>query len=456
MTDLAVQTGEFLRRTEGVKRGARIMVAVSGGVDSCVLLHLLHQAAPALRLRLIVAHFNHQLRGAASDQDEALVRRMARRLDWPCEVGRADVAAWSRKNRVSIEMAARQLRHEFLARAAVRHGARCVATAHHADDQVELFFLRLLRGAGPDGLAGMRPHSPSPADAGVTLVRPLLDLTKTELHDYARRHKIRFREDATNHWDDFQRNRIRRRLLPFLRKSWQPALDRVILRAMRLLGDEADHLETQARLWLGSPRRDAFASLHPALQRAIIVARMIRLGADPDYECVEHLRNQPGVPRAVRDHIVLCSNRAGQLTAKPASPPTFKAENLGLDLQAQAASALFDGVRVSWRLARGGARPRATANSECFDADRVGAQIVLRHWQKGDRFQPLGLGHSQKLQDWFINRKVPRELRHQLVLATTQAGEIFWIEGQRIAEPFKITPRTRRVLRWTWQRQLLS
>src|SRR5208337_2330462 len=150
----------------------------SGGVDSMVLLHALHRLAKQHGWQLTVAHFNHRLRGRASDADENLVRRTAAAMKLAVVAGRADVKAFARKSKLSIEMAARKLRHEFLAREARKRKIRIVALAHHADDQVELFFLRLLRGTGGEGLAGMKWRSPLSADPRLTLVRPLLDVTK--------------------------------------------------------------------------------------------------------------------------------------------------------------------------------------------------------------------------------------------------------------------------------------
>ena len=197
-----------------------------------VLLHLLASFASRHGWRLTVGHFNHQLRGRSSDADERLVRRTARRLGLKCAVGSSDVRDFAKEHGISIEMAARKCRHEFLARVAVEHQARVISLAHHADDQVELFFLRLLRGAGSQGLGGMKWVGPSPANARLKLVRPLLDCSKVELTDFGQQHRIEFREDATNISQDVLRNRVRHELLPLLTRRYQPALQRTVLREM--------------------------------------------------------------------------------------------------------------------------------------------------------------------------------------------------------------------------------
>ena len=123
-----------------------------------------------------------------------------------------------------------------------------------------------------------------------------------------------------------------------------------------------------------------------------------------------------------------------------------------VSLGAKAGSAVFDGVELQWSFTPRSKLPKKSAFTEYFDAAAVGDQITLRHWQAGDRFQPIGLKHAVKLQDWFVNQKVPRAQRHKLVVATTTDREIFWVEGQRIGECAKLTPRTTQVLHWSWQR----
>ena len=155
------------------------------------------------------------------------------------------------QSKLSVEMAARKLRHEFLARTAQKQKISTIALAHHADDQVELFFLRLLRGAGGEGLAGMKWRSPSPADKNLARPPAAGFFQKRNLLAFARENKIRFRDDATNFSTDFLRNRIRNELLPLLRKNYQPGLDKTILRLMEIVGAEAEFVGEAARL--GAP-----------------------------------------------------------------------------------------------------------------------------------------------------------------------------------------------------------
>jgi tRNA(Ile)-lysidine synthase len=448
-------------------------VAVSGGVDSVVLLHLLHELARKHRWQLTAAHFNHRLRGRSSDADERLVRRTAERLKVPVLTEGADVRAFARTQKLSLEMAARKLRHAFLARAAAQGHIPSVALAHHGDDQLELFFLRLLRGSGGEGLAGMKWRNPSPSNPGIELVHPLLDQPKSVLLEYAAEQGIRYREDASNATLDFQRNRIRHELLPLLRRKYQPALDKTIARVMEITGAEAEFAAEAAREWLGravSPKAEGrrpnaqgarlpFEELPVAVQRRCVQLQLLKQGIVPDFELVEELRTAADRPVSVGTGEMpapLCAvrDRPGVVRLQAARAEDFKASALDVELKGREGEVEFGGARISWRIEafKAFGPPRPGAGRESFDADRVGSLVRLRHWQPGDRFQPIGMASPIKLQDFFTNHKVARDRRRRLLVAATAKGEVFWVEGMRISERFKLTKATIRRLQWRWKR----
>lgn len=421
-----------------------------------VLLRVLAELAPARGWMLTVAHFNHRLRGRSSDADERLVRVTAERLNLPCVVESAEVRRLAAAGRVSIEMAARELRHRFLADAARATGAESIALAHHADDQVELFFLRLLRGAGMRGLAGMRWSSPSPADAQVRLVRPLLECSKAGLIEFARAARVKSREDASNGGLDILRNKVRLELLPLLTRSYQPGLAGVILREMEILGAEGGFLERLAEEWRRKPT-GPFAELDVALQRRVLQAALIELGVRPDFEAIERLREAAGRVVTLESDVRLSRNEEGRVrhvhSSSVATEAGQNAEPLVVVLDGRAGDGSFDGLKWSWKLsAAQKTAPKFGAGREWFDAARIGEIITLRHWLPGDRFQPAGMARPVKLQDLFTNAKVPRATRTRLVVGVTAEGEIWWVEGLRVAEKFKLQPGTRQRLRWSWRR----
>jgi len=424
-------------------------VAVSGGLDSMVLLALMHRAAATHGWRLTVAHFNHRLRGAESDADEQLVRRTARQLKAPFVAGSGDVTKFAARRGLSLEMAARKMRHDFLAKTAARLKIPMVALAHHADDQVELFFLRILRGSGMDGLAGMKSSNPSPSAAHIQLIRPLLDQTKAALQAYARDHHIVFSEDASNASLDIQRNRIRHELIPLLTQHYQPALSATILRVMDVAGAEAQLVANVVQA-LSSTE---FDRLPLAAQRRLVHQQLLKLKLSPDFDLIERLRRSPNEPFAVNAESRVWRDSAGVVHVGPLpsrEPRHFRAQKKALSLRRRAGVANFGGLEISWRMTSEAAAPQA--GTEYFDAEKVGKKIWLRRWQPGDRFQPIGASSPRKLQDLFTNLRVPRAQRHERILATTSHGEIFWVEGLRMTEKFKLDEQTTRRLQWQWRR----
>ena len=454
MSDLTSHIETSIGAKRLFRDGQRILAAVSGGLDSMVLLDSLHRLSKTHRWKLTVAHFNHQLRGAESDADEQLVRKTARRLRLPFVAGRGDVPEFARKSGLSVEMAARKLRHDFLAATAAKLRIPTVALAHHADDQVELFFLRLLRGAGGGGLAGMKWSNASPSAPKIRLARPLLDLSKDALRSFAKENKIAFSEDASNASIDIQRNRVRHELIPLLTRHYQPALGRTVLRLMDVVGAEAEFVALTAREWLQGGRTPDFAHLPVAVQRRLIHQQLIEGRLSPDFDLIERLRLCAGQWIAVSPDGSVSRDAAGLVHRRQLESFQFSPRQRKLSLSAGKGGLTFGGLKINWEIVvdRAMITARKNASVEYFDADKVGAPIWLRCWRPGDRFQPIGTGSARKLQDLFTNLRVPPGERRRRVVAATWQGELFWVEGLRMAEKFKLDEHTARKLKWSWRR----
>jgi tRNA(Ile)-lysidine synthase len=268
----------------------KLIVAVSGGADSVALLHLLLDAGYR---NLVVTHYNHRLRGRASDADATFVATLAKRLDLPCEIGAGDVRKTSVTEKVSLETAAREARYRFLAEATRKHRCRTVVLAHHADDQVETCLFNFLRGSGIAGLSGMKARTTRTVGGiELELLRPLLGSTKAELLGYLKVRKIRHREDATNAVADASRNKLRLKVLPLIEELFGESFKGSIVRNASLLADEEDLLSS-----LSLPmalhetlRVSVLRDLHPALRRRVLHGWLRNQGVgEPGFAEVERV-----------------------------------------------------------------------------------------------------------------------------------------------------------------------
>lgn len=219
----------------------KYLIGVSGGRDSVALLHLLHGAGYR---NLVVCHLNHALRGRASGQDAAFVKRLAGRLEYSCETQRSDVKRLANKQKISIEVASRKARHQFFAAMAKRHRCFRLFLAHHADDQVETVLINLFRGSGLRGIAAMRARADHEIDgARMQFLRPLLGVWRTEIDDYLQRKRHRFRDDASNESDFALRNRIRHQLLPELKRLFERDVRKAVYRLAQMAESDNDALD---------------------------------------------------------------------------------------------------------------------------------------------------------------------------------------------------------------------
>ena len=452
MSDLIQKVRKNLDVQQLIPVTGRLILGVSGGLDSMVLLAVFHRLAQAKSLKLVVAHANHQLRSRESDGDAALVKRVSKRFQLPCIVERLAVRQTLEHSQESMEMVARRLRHRFFAQAARNRDIQTLALAHHADDQAELILLRLLRGAGAEGLGGMGWKGPSPVDPALTLIRPFLDIPRRELEVFAEENRIPFREDSSNHDLQIPRNRIRQELLPWLEREYNPGLRNVLQHTAQLLYAEADFMAIEARRWLHGEERASFRELHPALQREIVRQQLWELGHVGDFDLVERLRTSTGSVSAATNLFLRC-DPGGKVKVATPQKLAFQLGEFAVQIRPGRKQILWNGVKITMSLGRSPGIPtKARPSQELFDATRVGDRIAFRHWQPGDRFQPLGTPAPSKLQNLYVNRKVPAAQRRSLLIGVNGSGTIFWVESLPPGELFKVTPNTRQVLRLQWHR----
>ena len=398
-----------------IPEGTGVVVAVSGGADSVALLRILQP----LGIPLSVAHLNHGLRGTDSDEDEAFVRRLAGELDLPCTVKRVDVNALADSRRLSVEMAAREARQAFFAEL-----ESVIALAHHADDQIETFVLKLARGAGSSGLAGM---AYSQRIGPVRLIRPLLGVNRADIRAWLVENNYTWREDHSNTDEQFQRNRIRHTILPMLEQQLNPAIRENILRTMEILREEDAWMDAMTSTTNPGEVKD----LHRAARRRNLRKWLFDQGVEHvSFDAVEAalVLIEKGTGNACHDldggwRIVVeygiprLENRD-----KPAEPPAWN---------------LIVERGTGWK--RDHSRGIGILPAEAsFDARQAGdSPIEVRSFRPGDRMAPLGMTGSRKLQDILTDQKVPRADRSRIPVVVCR-NEIIWLPGYRIARGWAV------------------
>ena len=462
---LAGRVLRTVRKYGLIEPGGRVVVALSGGPDSVALVHLLLELQRAGELTLAgVAHFNHQLRGDEAAADEAFCVAMAAALGLPIETGRGDVRAIARAEGRSLEDAARTVRYAFLEHAADRLGAHVIAVGHSRDDQAETFLLRLIRGAGPRGLAGILPR------AG-RIVRPLLEVRRSELRDYAASHHLASRDDATNADVSIPRNRVRHELMPYLEREFSPGITDVLAREADIAREDEDYLSREAidlttLIVLTKEARTAGAgassivrvdaaalsTLHPALATRVARHALTTaasggfIGFDQIARFLAFAREaRPGQALSLPGLQAVRDASGVVLGPEPPRGPATRVVNsfrfplsipgeVTLDNQGWIISAGL-GSDAESPLAQGGG-----SDAILVRADRLALPLAVRSRAAGDRLRPVGMGgRGRKLQDLFVDRKIPRQIRDSVPLIVDGNDRIVWVVGEAVAEDFRVT-----------------
>jgi len=450
---------EYSRRRRLFGERSKIIVAVSGGVDSMVLLDLLTREREALGLTLSVAHFNHQLRGSESDADEHLVQQRGEQLGLEVYVDRAGTAECARQARQGIQEAARNLRYSFFFKLLESSGFDLVATAHNADDNAETVLMNLFRGAGVQGLAGIPVLRPDRR-----IVRPLLFARREEIEAYAAAEGVSFRTDASNAKDDYTRNYVRHQILPLVREQINPKVVETLQRTSELFRELEGYLMHSARaaldvvtaestpgeLKLSIPRLKG----HPVLlqQYLVMLATQEVTGQRPDYEQVGRILDltdgKTGSWVTLPDRHGVYRDRDTLVIRATEEPSEFSAHVLQNHRYA------FRDFEFSSTLLSGGTPgPGTPGEVEYIDADQIPpGHLVLRSWSEGDWFIPLGMNARKKISDYFVDAKIPLyEKRHYPILETKD-GTVIWLCGQRIDDRFRLTDRTVNILKLEFHR----
>lgn len=427
---------------DGVNRSVWLL-AVSGGIDSMVLLH----AMLAEGWQVEVAHVNFGLRGKESDDDAMFVQKQCDLKGVVCHISRPDTVKYASEKRVSIQMAARDLRYMWFEDLLESGRFAGLMTAHHATDHAETMLINLLRGSGLEGMKGISLNRGK-------IHRPLLHTGKEEIEQYAFEHKVAYREDSSNHTDKYIRNKIRHHVLPVF-KEINPSFEQNFLKTSGILSDAARVIFAQAEAL-----RDACADLS---EKDVIKLIINEIKSFPQYDVVlYYLLNSYGVNADIMSGILADLDRGpGNIFITRSHKITHDRDHLVISLLNEEDQGFefeltgpghFDtgiGQFKVEKLMRDQVRMTDSKWVALLDAETCEFPIKVRNWMVGDSFQPLGMTGTKLLSDFFTDEKIDSTRRNKIPILISE-GVIIWVAGMRISHIHKISGKTQTVFRITW------
>ncbi|GMT41797.1 MAG: tRNA(Ile)-lysidine synthase [bacterium] len=439
-----------LKRHSMIEPGSRLCVALSGGPDSTALLHILHSLKGELGIDLCACHVNHRLRGEESEEDARFAREIAVRLSVPFYVTNVDVRKYRRLTGGSIQSAARELRYLVFTRLLSKKTADKIATAHTAGDNTETILMNFLRGAGPQGMAGI------PVMRDKNFIRPLLDVQKEEIFRYLEERGIAYRTDPSNDDPAYRRNVIRNSLIPLLEKNFNPSLHKTLQRAASVFGDIQEYLDGLAEKALKevciAPKGGTvdsldtcrFSSLPKALQCEVIKKFIVRVRknvAALSFENLESLRRlaakRGGGGDIILPGVRACVSHGKFYCVKTAFPTVDEFLYKRLDEGFVFIKEL--GCRVNMEKIKPPPPPFDPACETVYmNLESVPENSVFRNRRNGDKFHPLGGPGTRKLKSFFIDKKIPRWERDSILLLAA-GPDVLWIAGYGLAESVAVS-----------------
>lgn len=433
-----------IQRHDLCKTTDKILLAVSGGMDSMVMFHLFREAG----FTIGVAHCNFQLRGADSEADEALVKITCREHAVPFHARRFDTMEYAQARGLSTQMAARELRYNYFNELAAELGYNAVATAHHLNDSLETVLLNFAKGTGIDGLTGVPVKNEK-------VIRPMLFATREAISVYAEVHQLKWRQDKSNASEDYQRNFIRHRVIPELNvinpnmaETFRATQERLQGTA-HMLNFFIDEFAKRAITFSADTAKIDIHKLKELPSPSVVLWELLKEKGFNYSQCKEIVNDhQPGKKFLSHTHKLSVDRHFLFLQRKDdRSPLSLNIDSFTPNVHTPLGSLHFNLVaRPKFQL-------RKDAGCAQLDRQKIKYPLLWRRWKEGDSFVPFGMNHSRKLSDFLIDIKIPLPEKENITVIES-AGTIVWVVGYRIHEHFKVTPETQEILTVDFRRQL--
>ena len=435
---------KFIQDNRLIEKGDRIVVALSGGPDSVMMLHVLNSLKEELDLSLHAVHIHHMIRQESADLDMQHAMDICKSMDIEISTFKVDVPKLAKETKQSLEEAGRVVRYEKFELVRSELGATSIAVAQNMNDQAETMLMRLMRGAGLEGLKSILPKRGR-------VIRPILCLERHEIEEYLREHGTTARTDETNLEEIYHRNKIRLGLIPYIKENFNGNIIQSLYRSSQLLSMDLDYIESQVEL-----HRDKFTAnrldrnelreLHPA-----IISRVIRkiletrssikdVGKESLDEVVELITSSStgkkktikGITFEIAGEMVLISKDSGSIEKEPLEETVL---SLGVNF--------VRGRKVIL------SEHEPSEKFKCrfaFDVGEIGPSVTVRNRKDGDRFVPFGMKGQKKLKDFLIDMKIPSSKRDDLIIFTKSSGEIILVDCLRRSNLGRIDESTRKIL----------
>jgi tRNA(Ile)-lysidine synthase len=429
---------KFICENNIIRPGDKILLAVSGGIDSMVMAHLFHD----LQYNIGIAHCNFSLRGVDSDKDEELVRKYASYYSIPFYATRFETKSFAKKNRLSVQMAARELRYNWFEEIRLKNGYDSIAVAHNLNDNIETLLINLVRGTGLMGMSGMKPVSNR-------IIRPLLFASRPDIINFRNTHNISFREDRSNADTKYIRNKIRHSVIPIL-KEINPSIEITLNETAERfsgLNEIVSEYISEIKKTVSSENEQFttfnISRLKTYLNNMALVYELFRPFGITNAmltDLIKVMKGRTGGLLITNTHRII-KNRKELIISNDKIPNEVRyiIENKQAFIAFQGISSVRN-VRItdSYKIP---VDPRIA----CLDAQKLAFPVIIRKWEAGDFFYPLGMRKRKKLSNYFIDKKYSKFDKENAFILES-AGKIAWIIGDRIDNRFKITAETKNAL----------